>query len=250
MHLLTTPFLTPCRQLSTCFWTAITAVVMVGFAIAPQAHAQTFSNPDPITIPLVGTATPYPSSLLVSGMTGTNNVISVTLDGFSHTFPADVDVLLVSPAGISVALMFGAGGDTAVGDVSITFSDTSILPVSFGPLTSGTFRPANYSPSDVLSAPAPASPYGETLSAFDELDPNGEWKLFVEDFEDADGGEITRGWSMTFSAVAPEPSSLLLLLSGASVLLMGIMFRIRLTDSRKAPADRPKRRMERRVIPR
>jgi large repetitive protein len=52
------------------YWAEITAVVIAMFAITSPSRAQTFSNPDPITIPLVGTATPYPSSLLVSGVTG------------------------------------------------------------------------------------------------------------------------------------------------------------------------------------
>src|SRR5215813_10739977 len=46
----------------------------------------TFSNTNPITIPLVGNASPYPSSIAVSGLSGTITSVTVTLTGFNHTF--------------------------------------------------------------------------------------------------------------------------------------------------------------------
>ncbi|MFF2290439.1 hypothetical protein [Peribacillus butanolivorans] len=51
------------------------------------------------------------------------------------------------------------------------------------PIVSGTYRPTNIGVSDVLTAPAPAPPYGSTLSVFDGTNPNGTWSLFV--FDDA-----------------------------------------------------------------
>jgi len=61
-----------------------------------------FSNATSISIPALGSATPYPSNILVSGLTGTITKVTVTLSGFSHTAPDDVDVLLVGPAGKSL----------------------------------------------------------------------------------------------------------------------------------------------------
>ena len=57
---------------------------------------QTSTNPAAITINDAANATPYPSTINVSGVTA--NVVTkvqVRLNGFGHTFPADVDVLLV-----------------------------------------------------------------------------------------------------------------------------------------------------------
>ncbi|MFM6308461.1 MAG: hypothetical protein ACKPGB_09370, partial [Dolichospermum sp.] len=54
-----------------------------------------FSNPNPITIPDSGTSTPYPSTINVSGLSGNINSLKVTLTNLSHTWPDDIDVLLV-----------------------------------------------------------------------------------------------------------------------------------------------------------
>ncbi|MFM6671066.1 MAG: S8 family serine peptidase, partial [Dolichospermum sp.] len=56
-----------------------------------------FSNPNPITIPDSGTSTPYPSTINVSGLSGNINSLKVTLTNLSHTWPDDIDVLLVGP---------------------------------------------------------------------------------------------------------------------------------------------------------
>ena len=47
----------------------------------------TFSNATPVVIPSSGAATPYPSSIVVSGLTGTISKVTVNLNGLSHTFP-------------------------------------------------------------------------------------------------------------------------------------------------------------------
>src|SRR6185503_12873452 len=49
-------------------------------------------NPTAITLNSGGAATPYPSTLAISGLTGTVNHVTVTLNGFGHTFPDDVDI--------------------------------------------------------------------------------------------------------------------------------------------------------------
>src|SRR5207247_9492258 len=70
-------------------------------ALAPGGSG-TFSNPAPITIPSSGSASPYPSSINVTGLTGTVLKVTATLRQFGHSFPDDVDVLLVGPGGQKV----------------------------------------------------------------------------------------------------------------------------------------------------
>src|SRR3954470_16960594 len=61
---------------------------------------KTFSNSGQITIPGNGEATPYPTTIEVSGFKkGKISDINLTLLNFSHTFPDQVDVLLVDPSG-------------------------------------------------------------------------------------------------------------------------------------------------------
>ena len=74
--------------------------------------------PPPVTISIpdatsAGTspANPYPSEINVQGLGGTITDVNVTLNGFSHGFPDDVAVQVVSPGptGKSVRLMSDVG---------------------------------------------------------------------------------------------------------------------------------------------
>jgi len=165
-----------------------------------------FSNATSISIPALGSATPYPSNILVSGLTGTITKVTVTLSGFSHTAPDDVDVLLVGPGGQKFIVMSDAGGTaTPVSNLNLTFDDAagSLLPdnTTFG---SGTFKPTDYGTGDTFAAPAPAGPYNEPAtqgtatfaSVFNGTGPNGTWSLYVVDDTGGDSGSFSGGWSI------------------------------------------------------
>ncbi len=166
----------------------------------------TFTNSSTILVPGSGTegnADLYPSTLLVSGVSADVFDVNVTLEGFSHEFPDDVDVLLVGPAGQTVVLMSDAGAAYAVTDVDLTFdsgANSFLSPNDI--LTTGHFLPTNLEADDTFSAPAPAGPYGTSLGAFIGTDPNGIWSLYVVDDNGGDTGEITNGWSVTFNSVS------------------------------------------------
>ena len=89
------------KRLTNLFYAAIFLLA----AASAGAGQTSFSNTAPITIPSSGTATPYPSNINVSGLSGTTVKATVTLSGFNHTYPSDFGVLLVSPTGASVNLM-------------------------------------------------------------------------------------------------------------------------------------------------
>ena len=158
--------------------------------------SQTFSNPTAIVIPATGTgavtgapATLYPSSIAVSGITNQVTKVTVTLKQMNHTFPDDVDVLLVGPTGVKFILMSDAGGGTDSTGQTYTFDDSAAAPSRNGaPAASGSFKPSNYGGGDLFPAPAPASPYlspgtagTDMLAAFNGLNPNGTWSLYVVD---------------------------------------------------------------------
>jgi len=165
-----------------------------------------FTNSGAITIPSSGSGTPYPSSINVTGLTGTVLKVTATLTGYSHAFSDDVDVLLVGPAGQKVLLMSDAGGGAAPSNINLTFDDAAATAVPDGaPIVSGTFRPANYegTASDAFAAPAPAGPYATVLAAFNGANPNGTWSLFVRDDFSGFAGSISGGWRLNIQTAVP-----------------------------------------------
>jgi subtilisin-like proprotein convertase family protein len=192
-------------NLGTVTFTMPTGVLVPGAPV-------TFSNTTPIVIPSVGVATPYPSNIIVSGLSNTIGGITVTLTGLTHTFPDDIDILLVSPSGRKMIIMSDAGGLNAVTNVTITLDDAAATAIpDSAALTTGSFRPGNYlTVQDPFAAPAPAGPYltpqtggTDTLtSAFTGAaggNPNGTWSLYVVDDASGDLGSFAGGWSITLT---------------------------------------------------
>lgn len=158
----------------------------------------TFNSSGSIVIPSVGVATPYPSTITVSGEGIFVSKVTVSLT-YSHTFPDDIDMLLVSPMGQKVVIMSDVGGSTDVNNVAVTLDDAaaSALPDSTQ-IVAGTFRPTNSGAIDTFPGPAPSGPYGSALSVFNGADPNGTWSLYVVDDLGGDTGSVS-GWSLTFT---------------------------------------------------
>ncbi len=171
------------------------------------AQTQTFSNTNPITINDDASATPYPSAINVSGISETVANLTLSIYGFSHQYPSDVYMLLVSPGGQKFVFWGGCGGTTAASNLTIAISDAaaSALPQSTS-LISGTFKPTDYSNASFPS-PAPSAPYSlaaiqgtSTLgSVFDGTLPNGTWSLYVIDAVSSYSGSISGGWSVSIT---------------------------------------------------
>ncbi len=165
----------------------------------------TFVSPTAVTVPAIGAATPYPSTLRLTGITGTVRTVSVTLSNLFHTNPDHLDLLLVGPLGQKVLLLSDAGGTLDITNLTLRIDDRAgaALPDSTQ-LVSGTFRPSNYDTTDALPAPAPAAPYGATLAAFQGLDPNGDWQLFLADDTANETGGLVGGWAITVETFDAE----------------------------------------------
>jgi uncharacterized repeat protein (TIGR01451 family) len=161
--------------------------------------AVSFTNPVSITIPDNGSGAPYPSVITVAGVTDPVVTTTVTLTNITHTFPDDIDVLLVGPGGQNVLLMSDVGGGSNISGVTLTFADTGEPLPDNGPLTSGTFAPTNIDTNETFAGPAPAGPYGEALSVFAGVEPNGTWRLYVTDDAGGDLGNISGGWSLALT---------------------------------------------------
>ena len=166
---------------------------------AIQLTNQDFTNSLLITIRDTNSALPYPATIPVSGLSGTVTKVTVTLRGLTHSFPDDIDVMLVGPAGQKLMLMSSTGGANSVTNLTLTFDDaaSATLPDN-GRINSGAFRPTNIDTNtDAFPAPAPAGPFGTGLSVFNNTNPNGNWLLYVQDDGPADTGTISQGWSIS-----------------------------------------------------
>jgi uncharacterized repeat protein (TIGR01451 family) len=164
----------------------------------------TFQAPAPVIIPESGTGIPYPAPLIVSGVAGTVTKVTATLNNFSHTYPSDLDILLVGPGGESAMLMAACGSEYNVVNATLTFDDQALLLLSdYLPITSGTYQPTDYAFGDSLPEPAPEGPYDSSLATFQNVNPNGVWNLFIYDFFKPDAGRLAGGWSLAITTTVP-----------------------------------------------
>jgi len=168
-----------------------------------------FANLGAISIPDFGEATPYPSEIQVSGLTNLLvSKVTVTLNGFTHSYPHDVEAVLVSPAGQEVFLMEHTGGPYTVSNLVLTFDDAALQSLPANGLITGTFLTTEYPPSDVLPGIAPVPGASTNLAFFNGLNPNGIWLLYVYDDTRGNDGIIANGWSLNLTVADPvNPAS-------------------------------------------
>lgn len=179
-----------------------------------------FANTNTIALPVSGKGTPYGSPITVTGVNGQISRVTVTLAQLYHGYPADLDVLLVSPDGRDqkkLVLMSDAGGGRAVGPTRLTFSDTAVTNIAYNPAEAvepGTYRPTNWEGTADLFPDVPAGtnlyppPDGTSgLNVFRGLDPNGTWTLYVIDDVSPDNGRIDGGWILNIWTTQPIVST-------------------------------------------
>jgi subtilisin-like proprotein convertase family protein len=170
----------------------------------------TYSNSSLITIRDNNTATPYPSTITVPTTAGTIAKVTVQLNGFNHTYPADAAILLVGPLGQKFLLFYHIGGGTDAVGANLTFTDSVTTSL---PSASGTYKPSTYSSGTyTFPSPAPAYPYlSGALSSLNGTNPSGTWSIYVRDDANTDSGTLSGGWSLSFAITPPAvvaPSSL------------------------------------------
>ena len=196
---------------------AFAGVVVAMLTLAGAAWAAVISNSNSISIPSSGNATPYPATINVSGLSGMTTDVNATLHGVAHTWPDDVSVLLVGPGGQKVMLMSDVGGGADLNGIDLTFDDEAVgkLPNS-AQITARAYQPTQGTgDSDSaarpasLPSPAPAGPYGTSLSAFDSANPNGTYSLYVFDDTANDAGRLAGGFSLNIKTTADASTDLL-----------------------------------------
>ncbi|MDQ6796924.1 MAG: Ig-like domain repeat protein [Actinomycetota bacterium] len=202
----------------------VACAVLISVSAAPAA-ATAFSNAAAITttLPACGgapaQATPYPSPITVSGLTGTVSDVNVTLRGIGNDWGGDLEIFLVGPGAAqpAIVLMSDAGAAT-VSNATVTFDDSagSALPQNSFPPSPATAKPADYQELTGPGAPAdtyPGAPAGlakpaptgsATLaSTFNGIAPNGTWNLYVlNDACDAPAETLSSGWTIDITTAA------------------------------------------------
>ena len=177
-------------------------------ALGPSM-TRSFTNSEPFQIFDDGPASLYPSIVTIEEMPGVITNVSVSVLGLNHSFPADIDILLVGPGGIKVILMSDAGGSFPIDEANITFADGFPPIPNSGQIVTATYSPADWGlTADIFPSPAPTAPYLIGLTNFTDLDPNGAWQLYVFDDALESVGSINNGWELTVTSaeVLPELS--------------------------------------------
>jgi subtilisin-like proprotein convertase family protein len=161
-----------------------------------------FTNPAAITIQDNAPATPYPSAIPVAGQVGTVNEAFLFVHGLTHTFPGDIDMMLVSPAGTRVMLQSDAGAGFGVSALSYGIANSQDFDLQrhipeAAPITGGYWLPADYGTGlEVMPPPAPPGVYHVSTFAFQGENPNGIWSLYVRDDANGHTGSIGAGWTL------------------------------------------------------
>lgn len=120
------------------------------------------------------------SSILIDGFTNALTNMSVIVD-INHTYVSDLELALVAPNGSRVTLFRNHGGGGNNLDNTI-FNDQAPARINQGTAPfEGRYRPT------------------EPLSRFNNINPNGEWRLEVTDSVAGDQGFLN-GWAIEIAA--------------------------------------------------
>ena len=181
---------------------------------AATSTGRTFCNPALIRVPArpttSGPADVFPSTLDVTGAASSEFKVTVTIHALTHTFAADIDMLLVAPTGVPVMLMSDAGADSDFRGTTLTFDDDArdfVAPHPSGVIPSGAYKPTYIGVSDAIPGGVPREPYNAFLARLGAADPNGMWRLYVWDDAANDVGVIAGGWCVTITSPNAAPSA-------------------------------------------
>jgi hypothetical protein len=194
-----------------------------------------FCNQGAITVPsTAGAATPYPSNIFVTGLSGNIGAVTVNLNNISSSDIAQTDLLLVGPTGAQIIPFASVGDGSAISGVNVTLDDSASSLIPGGsPLTTGTYKPTSITGSTSLVFPAPAplvtaGNYAATdgpatlTSTFQNTAPNGTWALYAMDSLGSGPATIGGGWCVNISpatvqtTITTSPAGLLVSVDGGT----------------------------------
>ena len=183
-------------------------------------------------------ASPYPSGITVSGMSGAVSGVTVTISGwtFPNNYPDSLELMLVAPSGQALAFFAGNCGDNqqSLSNFNLNLADsaTAVPPSGYNQdcTNNATYKPyvntgLLYNGPCPLSFPG-ASPSsancanGSTVgftSTFTGATPNGTWNVYAQIQDDSENAgslsitlnlttEVTQ--SATTTAVSANPTDI------------------------------------------
>lgn len=193
-----------------------TVLALITSTAASADSTKTFTNTAGIAVPDQGSATPYPSTIAVSGIGTQVTGLEVVLRNVNHSCSKDLDVALRGPDG-KVTTLFSDNGEVAINfsdckdltKKSITIRDTCS---DFGnSIPSGDdicIRPSDNDATGHqgdnwpdLGSEIPAS----NLALFNGSNPNGTWGLYVVDDSANDSGTIG-SWELKITTKNSPPT--------------------------------------------
>jgi subtilisin-like proprotein convertase family protein len=207
---------------------ALASALLVGViavvAGAPPAGAdstKTVANTAGIAIPDSGNANPFPSTINVSGVGTELTGLKVVLRNVNHSCTKDLDVLLVGPDGTETVLFSDNGqpaitfdGCTNLVKDAVTIDDTCPDFGNSMPGGESSTDPICVRPSDNDSLGHQGDNWGSVgasaqalnLSTFNGKNPNGAWKLYINDDSDGDSGTIG-SWEVQITTHNSAPTA-------------------------------------------
>ncbi len=160
-------------------------------------------NTTPITIYDNSAASEYPSTISLSNLDTSITDVNIRFLGLTHTYPNDIDMLLVGPQGQNLIFLSDAGGSDDINNIDLTFDDSAGQYLPASGIVGGVYLPTNYYIGDTFPSPAPSPSGFTTLATFNGTDPNGTWSLYIVDDWIGDTGHLSGGWCLDITASTP-----------------------------------------------
>jgi hypothetical protein len=183
----------------------------------------TYCNTAGITIPAgtiftndTGPAAPNPSNIFVTNLPGTISTATLTINGFSVSFPGELESLVAGANGKSLDFFsLNDGTNVAAFDQTVTFADSGATIPANGPVGTDV-KPASRGTTSYTASPfytLPAIEYSATQGSFTfssvygGSNPNGTWSLYFDQTEHHTGDGAS-GWcvNLTDNNVSGEVS--------------------------------------------
>lgn len=188
---------------------------VIGAAPAGADSVKTVANSAAIAIPDSGDANPFPSTINVAGAGVEITGLKVKIKNTSHGCAKDLDVLLVGPTGTKTTL-FSDNGHSAL---LPSCSDLNKNSITIDDSCSD-FSNSVPSGADICVRPSDNDSLGHqgdswtgvgsdfpalNLSTFYGSNPNGAWKLYVNDDSSSDSGSFAGGWELQIKTKNSAP---------------------------------------------